>query len=268
MKLAPHYTSQDIREALQRLGVGQGDTVYVTGNLGNLGYHESMSKIGTLQAHLQALQDTIGPDGNLVVPTHSFKLCNTTTPFDLDSTPGERGPLAEYVRMRPGAVRQFHPFASLTALGAHARDLCYDTTRHAYGPNSPYDRMLAADAWFISIAMLPRTTCSLIHHMEMQMGVPYRYTKEFLHPVVRSGQIVTEPFYLFVTYQGADLVRDQNIKLFQHPSLEEHVIQVPLGMNSLWAYRMRVFESAARDCMSKDIYSWLRQPPERRPYRH
>lgn len=260
------YTTEDIARAFRALGIGAGDCVYLTGNFGALGFHESKSKPGTLDAHVQALRLVTGESGTLIVPTHTFYLCNTDTVFDPQTSASERGPFTEHLRRQPGAVRQFHPFASLTALGARAQTICGNTTRHAYGPNTPYDRLLAADAWGVSVAMPPQRTCSVIHHVEQEMAVPYRYTKEFLHPVRRGDKVQVEPFYLFVTYRGIEIVRDRNEKLFQHPLLAAELRQAPLGASRVWAYRMRTLRAAAMELMSADIYAWLREPPLTRPY--
>ena len=55
----------------------------------------------------------------------------------------------------------------------------------------------------------------VIHHIEQLMGVPYRYTKEFNHPVLRNGIIQYEPFYLFVRYLDSEVEIDLDIK-FSH----------------------------------------------------
>lgn len=260
------YTTQALHDAYARLGLGSGDAVYITGNFGQLGFHESRTKAGTLDAHLGVLRQLVGADGTLAVPTHTFSLCNTDRPFDPQASPSERGPFTEHVRRQPGSVRQFHPFASVTALGAAADAICGRCTRHAYGPNTPFARLIEADAWFVSIALPPQRTCSIVHHVEMAMGVPYRYTKEFLHPVQRPEGVRTEPFYLLVTHRAADLERDRNEKIFRHPQLGGTVRETALGMNRIWAYRMRDFEQAAVDCLTDDIYAWLKRPPAVRPY--
>ncbi|HEY1082808.1 MAG TPA: AAC(3) family N-acetyltransferase [Prosthecobacter sp.] len=266
MKSRPHYTTRDLTQALTRLGLASGEIAYVTGNLGSLGFHDSFHKQRTLEAHLEALQDVLGSTGTAVVPTHSFSLCNTDRVFDACSTPSERGAWTEHLRSQPGSVRQFHPFASVTALGAKSEELCGRSTRHAYGPGTPFDRMIQRNAWFVSIGLPPQHTCSIVHHVEMLMGVPYRYTKEYLQPVMRDGGVKTEPFYQFVTYRESDLVRDRNEKIFQHPLLQQSLRNTKVGLNDLWAYRMQDFQTAAMDCMTEDIYAWLKRPPECRPF--
>lgn len=261
------YTTKDLENAYRCLGISAGDLVYVTGNFGTLGFHESKTKQGVVQGHLDALRTVVGKQGTIIVPTHTFYLCNTTEVFDLDLSRSERGAFTEFVRMQPGAVRQFHPFASLTALGGRAMELCGQTTRHAYGPNTPYDRMLKLGAWGVSVGMPPELTCSVIHHLEQVMAVPYRYTKEFLHPVMRDGQVKEEPFYLFVTYRTCDLDRDRNKKLFADEELRSACVSAEVGMGQISGYRLETLEQVALRLMSDDIYHWLAKPPNVRPYR-
>lgn len=265
--MATFYSTENIRHAYEKLGIGAGDTVYVTGNIGNLGFHSSKNKQATLNSHLEALQAVVGSQGTVVVPTHSFHLCNTDQVFDLAATPSGRGAFTEHVRTQPGAVRQFHPFASVTALGHHAEMICGKTARHAYGPNTPYERLLELNAWGVSIGMPARLTCSVIHHLEQVMAVPYRYTKEFIHPVLRDGGIKAEPFYLYVLYRECEIDRDRNEKLFRHPKLAAEVRAADLGMGQISGYRMPILRDAAVELMTGDIYSWLKHPPATRPYR-
>lgn len=266
MRSRPHYTTGDLTKGLAELGLASGEIAYVTGNLGSLGFHDSFDKRRTLEAHLGAFQDVLGPAGTVAAPTHSFSLCNTNRVFDAGLTPSERGAWTEHLRNQPGSVRQFHPFASVTSLGAKSGELCGRCTRHAYGPGTPFDRMIQSNAWFVSIGLPPQLTCSIVHHVEMLMGVPYRYTKEYLQPVMREGSVQTEPFYQFVTYRESDLLRDRNEKIFQHPLLLGALRTTKVGLNDLWAYRMQDFQTAAMDCMTEDIYAWLKRPPECRPF--
>ncbi len=260
------FKTEEIEAGYRKLGIASGDVVYLTGNFGALGFHESKSKEGTMSAHFEALKRVVGVAGTIIVPTHSFYLCNTSTAFDRDLTRSERGAFTEFVRQQAGAVRQFHPFASLTAYGARAAEICENTTRHAYGPNTPYARLLEMNAWGVSVGLPPQRTCSVIHHLEQVMAVPYRYTKEFIHPVVRQGCVSEEPFYLYVTYRDCDLVRDRNEKLFEDEELRAACVRAEVGMGEVSGYRMRTLERVAVRLMSEDVYHWLSSPPTIRPY--
>ena len=109
--------------------------------------HSSASSLGFVaggtQAVVQALLDVLGPDGTLVVPTHTPENCdpagwsNPPVPeswwpvireqapgFDVARTPSRwMGVIAETVRTWPGALRSDHPQVSFAALGGRAAEV-------------------------------------------------------------------------------------------------------------------------------------------------
>ena len=91
----------------------EGDNLYVTGSLTYLGVPAYKQKEEILENHYKALRTVTGEDkGTIVVPTHSFSLCNTQITFDPNQTASETGILTEYIRNKPGSIRQIHPFSS------------------------------------------------------------------------------------------------------------------------------------------------------------
>ena len=210
------YSYDDLLEAYKKLGLEGGQVVYVGSSLPYLREFAIPGKTAILDAHYNALMNVLGKEGTIVVFTQSTQLCNTDIAFDLKKTPSISGIFSEYIRKKKGAYRSFHPFCSYAAIGKHARKITDDTTRHAYGPETPMARMIDLDTIGISIGLPPRLTCSAIHHIEMSMGVPYRYFKEFVQPVVRNGKIQEELFYLLVWYKGINLKRDRLRKVFQN----------------------------------------------------
>lgn len=262
------YNYQDIVQAYQSVGVKRGAVVLLKTDLRWLGPYAEPDQRLTLAAHYNALAELIDlSQGTLVVSTGSMSLCNTDTPFDLERTPSEMGSLTEYVRKQPGAVRSLHPFRSFAAVGKHADFVCRKLTRHAYGPETPKDRLLQLDALYVSLGQIPRLTCSLVHHVEMVMGVPYRYSKEFLHPIATPQGIRKEPFYLYVWYRGMDFQRDRNRKLFAHFfDCGYQMAEAALGRGRVYGYSMNQFYRSCVDLFKKDIYCWLAEPPQQRPY--
>jgi aminoglycoside 3-N-acetyltransferase len=104
--------------------------------------------------------------------------------------------------------------------------------------------------------------------MEMLMGVPYRYTKEFSHPIVQeNGRIENELFYMFVWYRGVDLARNINVKIFEHYHKRGYPLaQARLGSGLVYGYRCADFCESTANYLKKDIYGWLTHPPKERPY--
>ncbi len=223
--------------------------IYVTGNLGKIGL------IGSKQQTIRWVVDDIMQSDTVTFPTHSFSLVGTDIPFDLNITESESGILTEKLRTGNWHHRQFHPFASVSSIGEDAEYICENTSRHVYGEHSPMARMIEMDTTFVSIGLHPRLCCSNVHHAELVMGVPYRYTKEFIHPVVtKSGDVEKQKFYMFVTREGVE--RDKNRKIFEGFMKKVHCFKYNKGY--VYMYSMREFHEHVTNLMRRDINIWLR----------
>jgi len=262
------YNFKDIKKAYKELGVERGRTVLLKTDLRYLGAYDHPGRNGALSAHYNALSDLLDLNkGTLVVATGSTSLCNTDKPFDRDKTPSEYGMLTEYIRKREGSVRSFHPFMSYTAIGKHAKAICGDVSRHSFGFETPKARMVDLDTLYVSIGLHPRWTCTIVHHIEMLMGVPYRYTKEFLHPVIRGDKINEELFYLQVWYKQCQIKRNNNVNIFNHFIGEGHKVkEVQLGRGKIYSYSMVEFFDSTIKLFKNNIYAYLDKIPETRPY--
>ena len=238
-----NYNRDSLKKAYEAVGVSRGRVIMLKPDLRWLGAFEPDSREALLAAHFEVLAELIDfNEGTLIFPTASTSLCNTDTPFDPLETPSETGLLSEYLRQRPGAVRSFHPFISYTAIGRQAEYLCRNVSRHAFGPNTPEARALELDALDVSLGTHPRFTCSMVHHVEHLMAVPYRYTKEFHHPVVRDCFTVYEDFYMHVWYRECDLDKDQNVAVFENFVAQGgRLAETELGRGRVYAYSCRDF---------------------------
>ncbi|GAB6037213.1 aminoglycoside N(3)-acetyltransferase [Fundidesulfovibrio butyratiphilus] len=263
------YGAHDLRHAYRQLGVERGRVVLVRSDLRLLGLFDAPDQREAVRHHVQTLCDLVDlSEGTLVVPTASLGLCNTSVPFDPDATPSEMGVLSEFIRRMPGAVRSFHPFVSYSAVGRQAEEICREVSRHAFGLETPKARMLERDALCLSVGCQPRFTATTVHHAELCMGVPYRYVKEFEHPVMRDGLPRKELFYLYVWYRQCDMERDFNQKIFAaYAERAANLRQTALGRGKAWSYPMREFFHSAVRSLKDDIYAWLQAPPTVRPYR-
>lgn len=259
------YNYKDIELIYEKLGVGNTNVVFWTGNFAVFG-QLNLAKKTVLDMHFKAITTLLGEEGTLVVPTASMTLCNTDIPFDIEKTPSETGVFTEYVRNVGGACRSFHPFVSYTAIGKHAEDICGDVAHHAFGPETPEARMIDFSALSISVGLHPRLTCSLVHHVEMMMGVPYRYTKEFMHPVVRDEKIVKEPFYQYVWYRDCNMKRDNDRKIFKHFCANHNIEEVKVNRGNVYSYSMADLYKSTVKLFKNDIYAYLTEPPKVKPY--
>lgn len=261
------YSRHDIMNAYRALGLESGDVVYgISAMWQMVGYEDGNDK--AVEAHACALLEIIGGKGTLVVSTATMNLCNTDIPFDPAVTKSFNcGALSEHVRTLPGARRSLHPFGSYAAVGAQAAAICDHVSRHMYGPESPEARMIALGAKQVNIGLPPNINTTA-HHIEHIMAVPYRYTKEFLHPVVlRDGETVMEPFYMLVRRLDTDVERDHCKRLFKRLDGDIAVKSARLGHGRVCGYSLAEFVEKACRIFADDIYIWCKEPPRERPFR-
>ncbi len=266
MKNNYDYNYEDIKKAYTNLGVSSGKLVFIEADLSCLGRYEKMDIQSLPEVHLNALMELVEDEGTIVVPTASMALCNTDIPFDINNTPSERGIFSEYLRTRVGAVRSLHPFTSCTAIGKNASEICSDVSPQSYGPETPYPRMLERDGLFISIGLHPRLTCSVLHEAEMEMGVPYRYIKEFSQPVLEGTEINIRRFYMHVWYRECEIKKNNKEKLWGDFESGYTVKKTQLGRGFLYSYSMRDFYQCTVNLFKKNMYLLLENEPIKKPY--
>ena len=127
-----HVTKEDIKEGLRRLGLEKNDVVLVHSSLSSLGY-----VVGGPDTVIDALLETVGPQGTVAVPTYStnaFKYLEDEDacyelsvehmePYDPETTPVWTGLIPETFRKRKDALRSLSPAHSIAAIGSKAREL-------------------------------------------------------------------------------------------------------------------------------------------------
>jgi aminoglycoside 3-N-acetyltransferase len=263
-----NYSYSDIKQTFEKIGVSKGMTISLKTDLRYLGPYNSNSQNDLLEAYFTILSELVDlTQGTIVVSTASTSLCNTNKIFDINNTPSEMGSLTEFIRKQPGVVRSFHPFNSYAAIGKNANYICTNNTRHCYGNNSPKERLIELDAQCLSIGLHPIETTTLIHHIEMLMGVPYRYVKEFIHPVLRNDKVVYEPFYMHLRYLECEAVMSLGEKVYPNFFESGYIIrEESLGRGKIYLSSLNEFYSSTVNLFNKDLYSAIAVEPSIKPY--
>jgi aminoglycoside 3-N-acetyltransferase len=141
------FNADQFSRFLVDLGVRKGDVLLV---------HSAMDCFvgfdGRATQIIQTLQQLLGPEGTLIMPTLSFsgtavEYVKSNPVFDVRRTPSRTGMLTELFRRMPGVVRSVHPTHSVAAWGACAESMIAD--HHACntpcGRQSPFGRLLDVD---------------------------------------------------------------------------------------------------------------------------
>jgi aminoglycoside 3-N-acetyltransferase len=176
----------ELADAFRGLGVESGDALLVHSSYKSLG-----SVGGGPSSVIGALQDALGDQGTLIMPTFNFAFCEGE-PFDARTTPSRMGVLTEIVRQMPGATRVEHPIYSFAVVGHRAREAATIANSSSYGRDSLFGRLRGWDGKIMIIGLSYNDSMTFFHHVEEMQGVDYRYMKSFTGAVTGMNGRVTE----------------------------------------------------------------------------
>jgi aminoglycoside 3-N-acetyltransferase len=262
-----NYGINELKKTLESIRTANHEGIFISGNLARLGKGNFDSKEKQLHGLIEALKSSFGNEVNIMTSTFSHDLIHSKKVYDRKITPSMHGAIANHFISLPESVRSHHPFSSFCAIGPDAEYLCGRNLPHAYGPLSPYDRLLSLrNPITISIGTEPRLSGSIVHHAEFMAHVPYRYIKEFLHPISIDNQLIHKKYYMHVTYLNADLERDRNKKIFEKIYHEYIILKKSLGKGYIYAYNTKEIYDSMLHQMLDDPYVWLKKEPLIKPF--
>ena len=174
-------TKDDILQDLESLGVQRGSLLFV---------HSSMSALGRVDggadAVADALLESLGPNGTLVVPAFTYAdphdypdSINPAWIFDPASTRSGMGAVTNAVRTRNGALRSIHLWHSVAAVGPLAQTVVTADGKawaSAWDETSPM-AWVFDNGGFILLLGVPYQNLTAVHVWEVELGVDYRETR-------------------------------------------------------------------------------------------
>lgn len=159
------------------MSVEPGELVLVHSSLKSFGYVD-----GGADAVIDALLETVAPEGTVMVPTLTGSRYNSIRNpplLDVKDTSCWTGTIPEAFRRRPEAIRSGHPTHSVAAIGPLAERLTagHERSFTPCGPESPYGRLMRWGGKVVFLGVdLRCNTC--FHGIEEEVRVPYVLQEE------------------------------------------------------------------------------------------
>jgi aminoglycoside 3-N-acetyltransferase len=140
----------------------------------------------------------------MVVPTYTYSLPRGETFDPVSDGTLNCGLLSEYVLDHPESLRSLDPCISCAAIGPAAEELFSGLPEYAYGKDCMWQRLHERGAVLCSINLGAGST--FLHWVEGQLGVPYRFEKQFTGQMRVDGELSTVRSTLLVRYLDSDLL--------------------------------------------------------------
>lgn len=197
------FSPAELAALLRRLGVQQGDVILV-----HSAFNHFEGFTGKATDVIAILQDAVGPQGTLLMPTMPFT--GTAIDFvrsgkllDIKRTPSQMGMISELFRRLPEVIRSTHPTHPVAVWGAQAEAMsaahCACTT--PCGRQSPFGRLLDYNGRLLFLGASIQTM-TFFHTLEemFEAQMPFSpFTRETFELTSRAptGELVTTRTRLF-----------------------------------------------------------------------
>lgn len=197
-----HYTRGDVIEALQKIGIEQGDSVFIHSNLGFLGMMENCgTKEKLCEGFLGAVKAVIGEEGTVILPAYSYSFCHGEI-YDPMETGTTCGMLSEYVIHQFGCNRSLDPNFSICGVGKNISYYRDCNVHEAFGEDSFWERLINKGGKIMCVNFDAGST--LIHYIERRNHVAYRYNKAFNGVKIVDGKRIRDYAVHFVYDEPGD----------------------------------------------------------------
>lgn len=215
-------TKNDILRALSALGLRRGNIVMVHTSLSKIGY-----VCGGAQAVIEALIETVGEHGTIMMPTQTWKNLDPETgvhgdiseedwdtirenwpAYNKSLTPtNTMGAVAEMFRSWPGTMRSDHPARSVAAWGRYAEYLVSEhDLSNIFGDGSPIGKLYELNGKVLLIGVGYNKNTSL-HLADARAEYPGKHNSIEHSAIMENGKRIWKAYEtLFVDGDDFDRI--------------------------------------------------------------
>ena len=167
-------------------------------------------------------------------------------------------PFANYIINKYPFSRLIHPYHSLIEIGTKEKFVENIIQRNIYAFGSIFDKFYNKKVVHLSLNQQARTNMAAMHKAEANNLVPYRYNKSFIHSIDFHGKTTLEEFFLYSLYKNSGVIRDNNLKVFADPEIQENVSNVKFNRVLFESVPLNIVIERATELIANDPYIWCR----------
>lgn len=256
------FDQRDLIDCLKRVGVNEGDTVYLQSQLYSLGKPQInlKSREEFCQFFIDTVREVVGKKGTIVVPSMSTQIGRENTIYDPNKTESNYGTLPQYVAKLDGFTRSLHPLISVAAQGPLAKDICGARSTHNYNIFSPFERMVRNGAKNIFLGVRLSQAAQIVHYSEFIFGAPYFYNKILSKRPRIRGVLSSHLTSAAVRYMHADT--EQDLSAAETVLLESGICRMTtIGDGQIICAKMSDMVEVLTGELEKNPYFLLRATP-------
>jgi aminoglycoside 3-N-acetyltransferase len=251
-------TPSDFKNALLRIGIKKGDVLLVHSDITVFGKLVLTNRKALLDSLVNILQDAVGKEGTILMPTFTYSFCNKET-YDLQSSRSTVGVLTEHFRAMSEVSRTSHPLFSFAVWGSN-KDFFLDIDMDSFGKKSVFAKLHEKKGKILMFGskLLPSST--FLHYVEQTYGVPYRYMKSFPGTIVDNGKKYDAEATYFVRYLDSDVEHD-TAKLEKHLRSNHLIKESRVGAGIIGIIDAELMYKEAWALLDKDKFALLKNRP-------
>tara|TARA_Y100000590_G_scaffold468807_1_gene653241 strand:+ start:1963 stop:2727 length:765 start_codon:yes stop_codon:yes gene_type:complete len=219
-------------ECLRHLGLKKSDIVFTHSSLGLIfGKQKNSSEL-----LFKSIKEIIGNRGTLVAPAFTLE-CSHGKIFDKEKISTDSGSFGNWLIKKKKAIRSNHPLHSVVAIGYRAKEIIDNISPTSFGDNSVFKKLVNMNAKCLLVGVGIKYV-TLIHQIEEENKVPYRFFKTFKIKVKKFNKIKAIKVPYYARYLNKKTVYDfKKMNLLLKNEKLINSIKIGWGQMSLFNFR-------------------------------
>lgn len=248
----------DFVNALKESGIEKGDTIFVHSDISIFGKLSTSDRNFLLQNLVNALEESVGEGGTVILPTFTYSFCNKEM-YNVSDTSSTVGILTEFFRRQKNVKRTTHPIFSVAVWGKNKEKLM-ELGKDSFGENSIFGKLHKMKGKLLFLGA-DFQSCTFVHHIEKMHGIPYRFVKKFSGKINDGSKEYNDEYEYFVRYLGKNVIND--FSKFEKYLLDNNLMkEVKLGNGKIMVVDSVILMDEGKKLLDKDIYFFLKEVPK------